>query len=147
MSRIDWVRSFVHRALRGTAGYANAPETPVAAAVPCRDGEILVGIYQNTQGETRDVVGITDCGLYLSRNRKWRFIAYEQIIELILPEKTTEPPFIEPHLDLLLFNGEVVRLTIKGRTGELRQYSDVYGLEKFLSGILWSLRYDAKPRA
>jgi hypothetical protein len=137
MHRIDWVRSFAHRNFRGTASYFKPGESAIAASFPLAADEVLVGVYENESGVTNDAIGITDRGLHLLRHEVGDFIAYDQIANCVIQAKENEHPFVAPYVDLRLKWGDLIRLPIKGHTGEAGQFSDVYAIEKFLGCIVW----------
>ena len=99
----------------------------------------ILGIYKNYIDEFKDIIIITNLGLYLGSEGKWAWVEYKLMKEIIFPlggkEKWT-------YLKIYLKNGEEFNLPIKNRTpidGTLSNL-DIYAFEKFIGGIIMGLQ-------
>eukprot|EP00456_Euglypha_rotunda_P015676 TRINITY_DN1505_c0_g1_i3.p1 TRINITY_DN1505_c0_g1~~TRINITY_DN1505_c0_g1_i3.p1 ORF type:complete len:141 (+),score=1.07 TRINITY_DN1505_c0_g1_i3:157-579(+) len=136
----NWVRSFAHRKLRKAARYSNVEHIGTKFEIPTRPQETLIGVYTNSPSSLIDAIGITDCGLHINSETKWRWVAYEEIRAAHLPVTLKDAPFESEFLDIELRSDEILRLPIRGHSGEQGQFSDVYCFEGFLAGISRRMR-------
>jgi hypothetical protein len=138
----DFARSFAHRGLKGTANYldlidGSTPLPGYASGLPLADDERLVGVYENWPGERAEGIVITSHGLLLDTRPGWRRVDFEEIVGYELPDKSTE----QTAIPIELRSGETLMLVVRGRSyGESGEGRDVYGMESFLRGVLWTLR-------
>lgn len=141
----DFVRSFAHRGLTRTANYRDVidgggPRPGYANGLPLGPGEHLIGVYENVPGQRDECIAVTSHGLLLATPSGWRRVAYEQMIDYELPDKSTE----QRSISVELRSNETLQLPVRGRVeGDHGEARDVYGMDTFLRGILWVLHHRA----
>lgn len=92
-------------------------------------GEVLIGVYENLPGENTESIAITDRGLHAFLNRKWEFIAYEQIDRIETPSSKEGVEELIVHL----LSGSVSRIPVRGGHGQFR---DAFEFLRFLDRVI-----------
>lgn len=91
--------------------------------------ETIIGVYENSTGEPKESIIITDTGLYVSGAQEWVYIRYEQVTRVEFPVELKNQAE-----ELFVYCGGVrTKLVIRGGAGKFR---DIYEFLHFLERVL-----------
>ncbi len=109
------------------------------------ENDKALGVYTNFFGIFKDIVVVTNLGLYVGTEGQWNYVTYESMEHVRFPNMRKEN-FI--YLRIILKNGdEFILPTINRTPGHADlSYLDIYAFEKFLSGIIMGLEIDRKRK-
>lgn len=104
-----------------------------ARAVDLRDGEGLLGYYENDPGSLNELLLISDQGLRLRDGDMWRFLAYDDIdhTKFPLPKDTAD------HLEIATRSGSTFRIPVRGGQG---RYRDAFSVLHFIDRAVGDVR-------
>lgn len=111
--------------------------------VPLREGEVVLGIYENCPAAIDEAIVVTDLSLHLRRGTGWEFISYLEIESVQVPMTSLGDKYTVSELVLRFAGGRVVVLPVRGGRvppGEdIARFRDAWVFSRFLgrtSGLL-----------
>ncbi len=112
---------------------------PYVQDVSLREGEQVLGVYENLPGSRIDSIVVTDLGLYVARDLSWHYILYQDIERITLPlpvgRTIEERKRAADRIVLILASGQIVEIFVRGGTRDARGRvlsRDVYSFYMFL---------------
>ncbi|MEO6907156.1 MAG: hypothetical protein ABI210_04625 [Abditibacteriaceae bacterium] len=95
--------------------------------------EELLGIYTNHLDTEEGKIVVSDLGLHLYHSNTWRFIGYDQIRDITLPDYAMEHKELADALCLKMISGKLVVIPVSGGNGQFR---DAFEFMRFLLRII-----------
>jgi hypothetical protein len=93
-----------------------------------RPQETVIGIYNNSVGESTDIILVTDLGIHTFSQQAWSSFDYDQIVEITTPsDKAAEG------LGIRLKSENIFWLPVRGGEGRFR---DTFAFLRFLDRVV-----------
>ncbi len=149
-----WAKAFARRNLVRLSHYIDATGSAesiprYAEDLPLDQGEMLLGIYENSPGVRSECIAVTDLGLYIVGDTAWMRIRYSDIgqVELVLPDDIELPKrkLSADRVTIHLLDGQVIALPVRGifehqLEGGVAETRDAYLVYNFLRRTVYETR-------
>jgi hypothetical protein len=143
MKNHERVRMRAHRSLKALPQYrdlidAKNPIPGYAEDISLRNGEALIGVYENFSGDYDESIIVTDMGLWFCVDEKWDRVDYSEIKEA---HHEPEEKLLANQL-VLKTNERVFAIPIRGK-GPRGTTRDVFSFYHFIIRVAkWYIRKD-----